>query len=182
MSRIGLKLIDVPADVTVTINENSVLVKSSKSEQTVAYDPSRIEVILEGSILRVARKDEEKHTKQLHGTTRALLYNAVIGCTQGFKKELEIVGIGYHAEMKGNDICLSMGYSHTVTIKPLDGVKIECPDQTHIVVSGSDKFKVGQVAALIRDVRRPEPYLGKGIKYKDEVILRKVGKRAGVGK
>ena len=118
----------------------------------------------------------------MHGTTRALLHNAIVGCHDGFTKELEIVGIGYRAELKGTDLVLYVGYSHPVTIHPLEGVKISLKDPTHVIVTGSDKFKVGQVSALIHDTRKPEPYQGKGIKYKGEFIIRKEGKRAGAGK
>ena len=178
MSRIGLKPITIPAGIEVVINDNNVKVSGKGVEKVVNYNSKLISITKEENVLKLSRVNDEKQTKQLHGTTRALLFNAIYGIDQGFKKELEIVGIGYHAEIKGSDIVMSVGYSHTITIKALPGVKIECKDPTHIVVSGPDKEKVGQVAALIRETRKPEPYLGKGVKYKDEFIARKVGKRA----
>ena len=119
---------------------------------------------------------------ELHGTTRANLHNAIVGVSEGFKRELEISGIGYRCAMRGTDLVLNVGFSHEVVIHPLDGVKISATDETHIVVEGIDKQKVGQTAALIHDTKRPEPYGGKGIKYKGEVIIRKEGKRAAGGK
>ena len=124
---------------------------------------------------------ENKQTKQNHGTTRANFHNAVVGVSQGYKKELEMKGIGYKAQMQGNDIVLWAGYSHTVTIKPNEGVKISTPSATEIHVEGIDKQAVGQTAARIREVRPPEPYLGKGIRYKTEVVHTKEGKRASAG-
>lgn len=182
MSRVGNKLINVPAGLTVTVNADNVVVKGPKGTESVSFNPSLIGVELKDNVLTVTRKNEEKQTKQLHGTTRALLNNCVVGCHEGFTKELEIIGIGYKAEMKGNNLQLSMGYSHPVTITPIEGVTLTCKDNTHVVVSGSNKFKVGQIAALIREVRKPEPYLGKGIRYKGEFVARKEGKRAGAGK
>jgi len=179
MSRIGNKLIKVPTGLTVTINDNFVDIKGAKGEDKVSYDKELVGIELNDGIIKVTRANEEKHTKQLHGTTRALLNNAIVGCSEGFKKDLEIIGIGYHAEIKNNAIVLSVGYSHPITIEPLPGVTITCTDATHVSVSGNDKFKVGQVAAQIRETRKPEPYQGKGIKYKGEFIARKEGKRAG---
>lgn len=181
MSRIGNKLIQIPEGTTVTVNGNVVEVKGKLGEEKVTFDSSVISIEIKDNVMKFVRANEEKHTKQLHGTTRALVNNAVVGCSEGFTKALEIIGIGYKAEVKGKDLVLNIGYSNPVTITPLDGVTIECPDQTNILVKGISKFKVGQVAALIRDVRRPEPYLGKGIRYKGEVILRKEGKRATSG-
>lgn len=179
MSRIGNKLISVPAGLSVIITEGSVDIKGKNGEDKITFDPSIIGVEQKDGIIKVTRANDSKVVKEIHGTIRAILHNAIVGCSEGFKKELEIVGIGYHAEIKGNDCVLHVGYSHPITIKPLEGVKIACPDNSHVVVTGSDKFKVGQIAALIRDTRRPEPYQGKGIKYKGEHIIRKEGKRAG---
>ena len=178
MSRVGNKLIQIPEGTTVTVNGNLVEVKGKLGEEKVTFDNSVITIEIKDNIIKFVRANEEKHTKQLHGTTRALVNNAVVGCSVGFVKELEIIGIGYKAEIKGKDLVLNIGYSNPVTITPLEGVTIECKDANNIAVKGSNKFKVGQVAALIRDVRRPEPYLGKGIRYKGEVVLRKEGKRA----
>lgn len=179
MSRIGNKLIPLVEGVTVNINSDSVEVKGKNGEDKVSYDPKLIKIEVVDNHIRLTRLNEEKHTKQLHGTTRALLNNAIVGCTEGFSKQLEIIGIGYKAELKGKNVVLYMGYANPVTIEPLEGVTITLKDPTHITVSGNDKFRVGQTAALIRNVRKPEPYLGKGIKYKGEFILRKEGKRAG---
>ena len=133
----------------------------------------------EDNVITVARSSEQKTHKQLHGTTRALLANMIEGVHEGFKKQLEIVGIGYRGQMKGNTLVLNIGYSHQVEIEAEEGVTIETPNNTTIVVSGISKERVGQVAAQIREVRKPEPYKGKGIKYSDERIIRKEGKTAG---
>ncbi len=182
MSRIGNKLIKIPEGLNVTLNGDVVDIKGKVGEDKVKFDKNYVDVEINDGIIKVTRKNEEKHTKQMHGTTRALLHNAIVGCHDGFTKELEIVGIGYRAELKGTDLVLYVGYSHPVTIHPLEGVKISLKDPTHVIVTGSDKFKVGQVSALIHDTRKPEPYQGKGIKYKGEFIIRKEGKRAGAGK
>lgn len=179
MSRIGNKLIPLVEGVTLTIENNYVDVKGKNGEDKISYDPKLLKIEVVDNHVKITRANDLKATKQIHGTTRALLNNAIIGCSKGFTKELEIIGIGYRAELKGKDICLYMGYANPVTISPLAGVSISLKDPTHVSVSGSDKFKVGQTAALIRNVRKPEPYLGKGIKYKGEFILRKEGKRAG---
>ncbi len=178
MSRIGLKPVVLPEGVTVTVNEGTVTVKGSKGELSVAY-PSAISVeVKDGKELLVHRANNERNSVAMHGTTRANIANAVKGVHEGFTKELEISGIGYRCEMKGNNLVLHVGFSHDVTIAPLEGVKIAAKDETHISVTGIDKQKVGQTAALIHDTKRPEPYGGKGIKYKGEVIIRKEGKRA----
>ena len=181
MSRIGLKPVVLPAGVTVENKDCVVTVKGAKGELSVAL-PANVSVEVEDGTLHVRRATEEQHNVMMHGTARANIANAVKGVSEGFKKELEINGIGYHAAIKGTNLVLTVGYSHDVVIEPLPGVKISCPDETHIVVEGVDRQKVGQTAALIHDVRRPEPYKGKGIKYKDEVIIRKEGKRASGGK
>ena len=179
MSRIGNKLINVPDGVTVTIAEdNTVTVTGSKGTLVKKFSPV-ITINQEGSVITVSRSSDAKSHKQLHGTTRAILANMIEGVHDGFKKELEIVGIGYRAAMQGNKLVLNIGYSHPVEITPEEGVKVETPSQTSIIVSGIDKERVGEVAAQIRAVRKPEPYKGKGIKYKDEFILRKEGKTAG---
>ena len=179
MSRIGNKIITLPEGVSVTVAEgNTVTVTGPKGTLTKKfYD--RLTIAVEENTIKISRPDDEKTTKQLHGTTRALLNAMVVGVSEGFKKDLEIVGIGYRAAMRGENIVLNMGYSHEVVIKPEPGVKITCTDATHIVVEGIDSQAVGQTAAVIRAVRQPEPYKGKGIKYKGEFILRKEGKRAG---
>ncbi len=185
MSRIGNKLIPVVNGCEVTVEDGVVLIKGKNGEDKVSFNKELIGVEVKDGNVHVTRNNEQKHTKQLHGTTRALIQNAIIGCTEGYKKVLEIIGIGYHAEMKGKDVVLSLGYSHPITISPLDGVTIKVIETKNkeingiIEVSGQDKFKVGQTAALIREQRRPEPYKGKGVKYQGEHILRKEGKRAG---
>ena len=179
MSRIGNKLINVPDGVTVTIaDDNTVTVTGSKGTLVKQFSPV-ITINQEGNVITVSRSSDIKSHKQLHGTTRAILANMIEGVHDGFKKELEIVGIGYRAAMQGNKLVLNIGYSHPVEITPEEGVKVETPSQTSIIVSGIDKERVGEVAAQIRAVRKPEPYKGKGIKYQDEVIRRKEGKTAG---
>ena len=181
MSRIGNKHIILPAGVTVEQGEGNVTVKGPKGALVVPVNHG-ITVKVEGTTLVCERANEQKQTKQNHGTTRANIHNAVVGVTEGFKKSLEMRGIGYKAVMKGEAVELWAGYSHTVVIAPEKGVKISLPSPTEIVVEGIDKQAVGQTAALIRAVRKPEPYLGKGIRYKDEYVATKEGKRAGAGK
>ena len=178
MSRIGLKPVVLPDGVSVTINPGTVTVKGPKGELSVAY-PSVISVeVKDGKEVLCHRADNERKSVAMHGTVRANIANAVKGVHEGFVKELEISGIGYRCEMKGTNLVLHVGFSHDVTIAPLDGVKITAKDETHITVEGIDKQKVGQTASLIHDTKRPEPYGGKGIKYKGEYIIRKEGKRA----
>ena len=179
MSRIGNKIITLPEGVNVNVADgNLVTVTGPKGTLTKKfYDKLTIEV--NENTLKISRPDDEKTTKQLHGTTRALLNGMVEGVSAGFKKELEIKGIGYRAQLVGNNVVLNVGYSHPVTVEPVAGVKFEVPSQTEIIVSGIDKEMVGQMAAEIRDARRPEPYSGKGVMYKGERIRRKIGKKAG---
>ena len=183
MSRIGNKHIDLPAGVTVEVGQGNVTVKGPKGTLVVPVNKG-IDVKVEGTVVSFTRQNEEKQTKQNHGTTRANVHNAVVGVSEGYKKVLEMRGIGYKAVMKGDTVELFAGYSHTILIKPEEGVKITLPEvkgNTGIVliqVEGIDKQKVGQTAALIRDVRRPEPYLGKGIRYQGEYVAQKEGKRA----
>ena len=178
MSRIGHKVINVPAGTTVEFNGNVCTVKGPKGTETATFDPM-FTYKVEGNTIEVVRPNDEKRTKALHGTTRALLNNMVVGTTESFKKQLVINGIGYRAQMRGTDLVLNMGYSHEVVIKPDNGVKITCNSATELTVEGSNRQAVGQTAARIRAVREPEPYLGKGIMYKGEHIIRKEGKRAG---
>lgn len=180
MSRIGNKPITIPAGVTVELNGKNVTVKGPKG--TLSIEINRIiDAQVEGNVLTVTRPNEEKETKALHGLTRSLLNNMVVGVSEGFKKQLEINGVGYRAAKQGKELVMNLGYSHQVRIPEVDGITIEVPSQTSIIVSGADKQKVGQLAAEIRMKRPPEPYKGKGIKYVDEVIQRKEGK-AGKGK
>ncbi|MCR5491856.1 MAG: 50S ribosomal protein L6 [Bacilli bacterium] len=181
MSRIGLKPVSLPAGVTVDVKDGAVAVKGPKGELSVAY-PSCISVEVNGSELLVKRANEEKKSRENHGTVRANIANAVKGVSEGFTTELEISGIGYRGAMRGKDLVLNVGYSHEVVIHPVEGVTIAMvKDDTHIAVTGIDRQKVGQIAALIHDTKRPEPYGGKGIKYKGEQIIRKEGKRATAG-
>ena len=177
MSRIGRKPIEVPAGVNVTIEPGRVSVTGplGSLQQVV---PQRMSIAQEDGVIVVTRPTERGEDRALHGLTRTLVANMVQGVTQGFEKKLEIQGVGYRAALKGDDLELSVGYSHPVTIKPRTGISFEVPQPTQIVVKGHDKQQVGQTAAEIRKVRPPEPYKGKGIRYDGEYVRRKVGKRA----
>ncbi len=178
MSRIGNKAIAIPQGVTVTVAEgNNVTVKGPKGELTSQFN-NELTISVEATEVLVKRPNDTKEVKTIHGTTRALLHNMVVGVSEGFKKQLEINGVGYRAQLQGNKVILSAGYSHTVDMEIPEGLKVELPKNTIIVISGIDKQKVGQFAAEIREVRKPEPYKGKGIKYDYEVIRRKEGKTA----
>jgi len=175
MSRIGRKPITLPTGVQVNITGSLVQVKGPRG--TLARQlPSEISIALENGQLIVSRPSDGKRHRSLHGLTRTLLNNMVVGVTEGFSKTLDIVGVGYRASKQGSKLVMNMGYSHPVEIEPEEGLEIECPTQTRIIVRGNDKEKVGALAAQIRRVRQPEPYLGKGIKYESEVVRRKVGK------
>jgi large subunit ribosomal protein L6 len=176
MSRIGRMPIAIPAGVTVDIAENNkVTVKGPKGTLERVL-PSEMKITIEGSEIVVTRPNELKKMKSLHGLTRTLVANMVTGVTEGYKKVLEINGVGYRAAKAGKELTLTLGYSHPVVMVDPDGVESTLEGQNKITVTGIDKEKVGQYAAEIRDKRRPEPYKGKGIKYSDEVIRRKVGK------
>ena len=178
MSRIGNKAITLPAGVTVTVAEgNLVNVKGPKGELSFQFN-SELEIATEGSECVVKRPNDTKTMKMMHGTTRALLHNMVVGVSDGFTKTLEINGVGYRAQLQGNKVVVSAGYSHPVELEIPKGLKVELPKNTQIIISGIDKQLVGQFAAEIREVRKPEPYKGKGIKYADEHIRRKEGKTA----
>ena len=175
MSRIGIKPISVPAGVEVTVADgNVVTVKGPKGSLTKEFHKDMIIKCADG-VITVERPSEDKLHKSLHGLTRTLVHNMVEGVTEGFAKKLEIVGVGYRAQKQGKKLVLSLGYSHPVEMEDPEGLESKV-DGNKIIVSGIDKEKVGQYAAEIRDKRRPEPYKGKGIKYADEVIRRKVGK------
>jgi large subunit ribosomal protein L6 len=166
MSRIGNKAITVPAEVEVTINPgNEVTIKGPKGTLSRQFNPNLV-IELKENILTVARPNEEKRMKQLHGTTRALLFNMVEGVSTGYQRRLELVGIGYRAALTGNKLTLNVGYSHPVVFELEEGVSIECRVPTEILISGIDKQRVGEWAAIIRATRKPEQYLGKGIRYK----------------
>ncbi|MBQ8719901.1 MAG: 50S ribosomal protein L6 [Clostridia bacterium] len=176
MSRIGRMPIAVPASVTVTVADgNVVTVKGPLGELTQTFH-KELTIAQNGAELTVTRPNDEKENRALHGLTRTLLNNMVVGVTQGFAKKLEIVGVGYRVEKQSGKIVLGLGYSHPVVFEEADGVKFETPDSTTVIVKGIDKQKVGQMAAVIRSKRPPEPYLGKGIKYSGEKIRRKAGK------
>ena len=176
MSRIGRMPITVPAGVEVSIAAgNVVTVKGPKGTLVQNLHPEMI-LEQEGNIINVKRPSDDKAHCALHGMTRALLNNMVVGVSEGFKKELEINGVGYRAAKEGNKLVMNLGYSHQVVVEEIDGITIDVPAQNKIVISGADKQKVGQFAAEVREKRPPEPYKGKGIKYVDEVIRRKVGK------
>lgn len=181
MSRIGNKHITVPAGVTVNVNGDIAKVTGPKGSLDVKINHG-ISLDINGDVIVCKRANDLKQTKQNHGTTRANLNNAIIGVTNGYKKSLEMRGIGYKMAMKGNAVEIWAGYSHTVVITPEPGVKITLPSPTECDVEGIDKQAVGQTAALIREVRSPEPYLGKGIRYKDEYVATKEGKRASAAK
>lgn len=179
MSRIGNKAITIPAGVEINIaNGNEVTVKGPKGTLTRQFSPI-LEIKIEADVLTVARPNEQKHTKQLHGTTRALLANMVEGVTNGFTKTLELVGIGFRSAVSGKKLTLNVGYSHPVEFIVEEGLTVECASTTEIKVSGIDKQRVGEFAANVRAVRKPEPYKGKGIRYKGEYVRRKEGKTAG---
>lgn len=180
MSRIGNKPIAVPAGVEVKIDGSVVTVKGPKGSITKEFN-KLMTISAEGNEIKVTRPDDENLSKSLHGLTRTLVHNMIVGVTEGFKKELEINGVGYRCEKKGKDVVMNLGYSHQVVVSDTDDVKLEVPAPNKIIVTGIDKQKVGQYASEIRGKRPPEPYKGKGIKYADEVIRRKEGK-AGKGK
>ena len=176
MSRIGRMPIAIPAGVTVEVAENNkVTVKGPKGTLERVL-PEGMEIKVEENVINVTRPDETKRMKSLHGLTRTLINNMVVGVSAGFEKKLEVNGVGYRAQKSGKVLNLSLGYSHPVEMTDPEGIEVEVPDQNTIIVKGIDKEKVGQYAAEIRSKREPEPYKGKGIKYVDEVIRRKVGK------
>ncbi|HRN25372.1 MAG: 50S ribosomal protein L6 [Ignavibacteriaceae bacterium] len=178
MSRIGKKIIEIPKGVTVTVTGNTVKVKGPKGElQRVVHNNMKVE--MKDAQIEVKRPDDQKENRALHGLTRALIQNMILGVNEEYKKELDIVGVGYKVEAKGTNLLLNMGYSHPIYFIPPTGIKLETTTPTHIVITGIDKQLVGQVAAKIRSIRKPEPYKGKGIKYSNEQILRKAGKTAG---
>ena len=175
MSRIGRQPINVPAGVEVTVGaDNLVTVKGPKGTLTQAFN-TEMKITVDGATVVVERPSESKEHKSLHGLTRTLINNMVVGVSQGYSKKLEINGVGYRAAKAGKVLQLNLGYSHDVKFEDADGVTFEVPDANTIIVSGIDKQKVGQVAALVREKRPPEPYHGKGIKYADEHIRRKAG-------
>ncbi|GIN36880.1 50S ribosomal protein L6 [Bacillus licheniformis] len=177
MSRVGKKLLEIPSGVTVTLNDNTVTVKGPKGELTRTFHPD-MKIKIEDNVLTVERPSDNKEHRALHGTTRSIIGNMVEGVSKGFERGLELVGVGYRASKSGNKLVLNVGYSHPVEIVPENGIEIEVPSQTKVVVKGTDKERVGATAANIRAVRSPEPYKGKGIRYEGEMVRRKEGKSA----
>lgn len=176
MSRVGKKLIEVPANVTVEIKaDNIVTVKGPKGELTRQFHQD-MKIEQEGNIVTVVRPSESKEHRTNHGTTRALLANMVTGVSEGFTRSLELIGVGYRAQLQGNKLVLNVGYSHPVEFTPEQGIEVEVPSNTKIIVKGISKERVGALASNIRDVRPPEPYKGKGIRYEGEFVRRKEGK------
>ncbi len=181
MSRVGLKPIDVPDGVTIKLDAlPHVSVKGPRGELHQLI-PDVCTITQEGSVVTVTRPSEGRVHRSMHGLTRTLVANMIEGVTNGFSKTLEIIGVGYKAEAKGQELVLTLGFSHPVNYAVPEGVTVETPEPTKVVVSGNDKQKVGQVAAEIRSYRPPEPYKGKGVKYADEIIQRKAGKTAASG-
>ena len=174
MSRIGRKPINIPAGVTASVDNGVITVKGPKGTLDFKFNPA-MTVEIKGDVIEVTRPNDAKENRSLHGLTRTLIHNMVIGVTEGYSKTLEVNGVGYRASKAGKKLTLNLGYSHPVEMEDPEGLESEVQDNK-IIIKGIDKEKVGQYAAEIRDKRRPEPYKGKGIKYADEVIRRKVGK------
>lgn len=176
MSRIGKHPVEVPSGVTVTVNGQEVIAKGKLGELTfVVMD--EVAVTLDDGKVTVAPKNDTRRARQMWATARTRINNLVVGVSEGYKKELEITGVGYRAAVKGSNLELQLGFSHDVIVPIPSDLQIACPSQTEITISGADKQKVGQIAAEIRDFRPPEPYKGKGVRYKGEYILRKEGKK-----
>ncbi len=178
MSRIGKRPIEIPSGVTIDVSPGGSVTVTGPLGTLEQQVPLRMEIAQDDGVLTVARPTDRGEDRSLHGLTRTLIANMVEGVTNGFEKHLEIQGVGYRALLKGTELELAVGYSHPVTIVPRKGVSFEVPVPTQVVVKGTDKQAVGQLAAEIRKVRPPEPYKGKGIRYRDEHVRRKVGKRA----
>jgi len=175
MSRIGKKNILIPHGVTVSVNGQNVEVKGVKGNLLVKVRPE-IKVQVEDNLIKSSILRETKETNAFWGTTNATILNAIKGVSEGFEKKLELVGVGYRAKLDGNNLSLSLGFSHPIVFEPIEGIKFVVPDQQNVIITGIDKQKVGLVASKIRKIRKPEPYKGKGIKYTNEVIRRKAGK------
>ncbi|WP_102349438.1 50S ribosomal protein L6 [Bacillus sp. Marseille-P3661] len=177
MSRIGRLPLELPQGVTITLDENVLTVKGPKGELTRAFHPD-MNIKVEDNTLVVERPSDNKEHRSLHGTTRSIIGNMVEGVTNGYTRGLELIGVGYRATKSGSKLVLNVGYSHPVEIEPEEGIEIEVPSNTKVIVKGIDKERVGAIAANIRDVRPPEPYKGKGIRYEGEFVRRKEGKTA----
>jgi large subunit ribosomal protein L6 len=180
MSRVGRKLIVVPSGVKVQVSEHALEVQGPKGKLSTPVPPG-IKFALEGQQLSCQRSNDEQKLRAFHGMARALAQNAIKGVTEGFSKDLDIVGVGYRAQVEGNKVVFALGFSHPIEFKVPDGIKIAIEKQTHLTVSGIDRQKVGQVAAEIRDLRRPDPYKQKGIRYVGEVLKKKAGKAGATG-
>ena len=175
MSRIGREAIHVPAGVTVKIDGQHIAVKGPKGELEMDVHPN-MTVSMDDGVIHITRPDDEPNNRSLHGLTRSLVNNMVVGVTQEFSKELQINGVGYRAQKTGKQLIMNLGYSHQVTVDEVPGITIDVPAQDRVIIHGPDKQQVGQFAADVRKKRPPEPYKGKGIKYADEVVRRKEGK------
>ena len=178
MSRIGRQPIEIPSGVDVTVGDDALVTVKGPRGTLTQQVHTDMKIVREDGVLRVERPSDEARHRSLHGLTRSLIANMVEGVTKGYEKRLTIIGVGYRAAMKGKDLEIQVGYSHPVNVAAPDGVEFETPTATSIVVRGNDKQQVGEVAANIRKIRKPEPYKGKGIRYADERVLRKAGKSA----
>jgi len=176
MSRIGKNPVEVPNGVEVAITGQKITAKGKLGELSAILTDD-VDVVIDGNVVTVSPRPGNPNSRKMWGTARSVINNLVVGVNDGFTRNLEINGVGYRAQMQGSDLVMQLGYSHEVRHKVPEGITVKCPDQTHITVEGADKQKVGQTAAEIRAYRRPEPYKGKGIKYDDEHILRKEGKK-----
>lgn len=178
MSRIGNRILNIPSNVNVEVNSNHILVKNSSHSLTVNYPANLLKIDVDSGKIKVNRLDESTESNMFQGTVNACLNNALIGLSDGFSKSLELKGVGYKAKIEGNKLNLALGFSHPVNIEIPKTLKVEVPSATEIKISGASKEEVGQFAAVLRSYRKPEPYKGKGVLYKGEVIVRKVGKTA----
>ena len=176
MSRVGLVPVEIPEGVDVRIDGRRITAKGQLGELSMDHDDA-VNVTREDRLLRVRPADESKRARTMWGTTRSLVDNLVVGVSRGFEKKLQLVGVGYRAQMRDGDLVLQLGYSHEIRYPAPEGIGIDAPSQTEIVITGADRQKVGQVAAEIRGFRKPEPYKGKGVRYLDEFVLRKEGKK-----
>jgi len=178
MSRIGKQPIELPGGVEVTVGQGNVVTVNGPRGSLIQVMHANMRIVVEDGTARVERPDDERFNRGLHGLTRSLLANMVVGVTEGFEKRLAIVGVGYRAGLKGKDLEVQVGYSHPVLVQQPEGIEFEVPTSTQIVVRGNDKAQVGETAANIRKIRKPEPYKGKGIRYENEYVRKKAGKAA----
>ena len=178
MSQIGKKIINVPSDISVDLQDSLFSASKGNKKLSCQLHP-QLKVTFEDSIIKIDRLDNEKKSRELHGLVRSLINNIIIGLSEGFSKELNLVGVGYTVESKGDFLLLNLGYSHPIYFQKPEGVDFEVPNNTTVVIKGVDNQLVGDVSAKIRELRKPEPYKGKGVKYKDEYIRKKAGKTVG---